>query len=354
MAQNEGLVFPIKNEDDGSFEFKTSQTHNILKSEPNHNTGSLAKNIAHGPIVENLMDQSARTKADISNLATTRTSSTSTTATGQPLTQYHSFFHSLFSWEHPRASGIAYIVSVLCIFAARYLNIVRYGLKVTYVILGITVLAEVAGKIILAHGFTSQIRPKKYYTVSRETLNLLTGDFHELINFFVIQAQQIIFAENLAVSIAAFISAFISYFLVKFVPLWGLSLLGTSTLFMGTLVYKTNQELIDHNVKRTIQIINQQTEQVKAIASEQAARATKQTKALVGDYSVKAQEMINSSLSPLASPTSTKTKQSDKIVKEKVVKAEDFPKAPIEELKPVKEFEVKTMPLVEDQILIST
>lgn len=154
-----------------------------------------------GP-VENLKDQSAKTQADLSNLVASRTTPTSTAATGQPLTSYHSFFYSLLSWEHPRASGIAYLFTVMCTFAFRYLNVVRYSLKISYVLLGITVLAEIAGKFLFANGFTSQIRPNKYYTVSRETLNLMINDLHELINFFVIQAQQVIFAENLPVSIA--------------------------------------------------------------------------------------------------------------------------------------------------------
>jgi hypothetical protein len=36
--------------------------------------------------------------------------------------------------------------------------------------------------------------------VSRETLDALIGDVHELINFFVIEAQRILFAENIGVS----------------------------------------------------------------------------------------------------------------------------------------------------------
>ena len=66
--------------------------------------------------------------------------------------------------------------------------------------LGITVLAEVTGKYVLSTGLTSQFRPKKYYTLSKDTLNSLVGDVHELINFFVIEFQRILFAENVLVS----------------------------------------------------------------------------------------------------------------------------------------------------------
>lgn len=68
--------------------------------------------------------------------------------------------------------------------------------------LGVTVLAEIAGKTLFSRGFTSQLRPKKYYTFSKATLDGLIGDLHELINFFVIESQRIIFAENMFVSIA--------------------------------------------------------------------------------------------------------------------------------------------------------
>lgn len=297
---------------------------------------AVKSSLTNGPVAENVKQQGAKTQADFSNLAATRTSKRTRAATGQPLTHYHSFFHSLLSWEHPRASGIAYLFTVFLIFAARYLNVLRYSLKVTYMVLGVTVLAEILGKVLFHHGFTSQVRPKEYYTISQETLNLLIRDFHDLINFFIIEAQQIIFAENLSVSIAAFLSAFASYFLVKFIPLWGLSLLGTSTLFLGTLVYRVNQDVIDHHLETAVEIINQQAEQVKTIASQQAARATKQTKALVGDYSSKAQGFIGNAL-PSVSPVSPTTPiKREPVIKKEVVsalKAEDFPSAPTEEFR---------------------
>jgi hypothetical protein len=155
-----------------------------------------------GPVAENLKDQHAKTSAEFSNLATSRTTPAQPAATGQQLTHYHSFFSSLLSWDNPRASGIAFLSAVLFIFAARYFNILRYGFKLTWMTLGVTIAAEVAGKTLLGQGLASQIRPKKYYTVSKETLDSLTGDIHELINFFVIESQRIVFAENVFASIA--------------------------------------------------------------------------------------------------------------------------------------------------------
>jgi hypothetical protein len=68
-------------------------------------------------------------------------------------------------------------------------------------VLGTTIAAEVAGKVVLGNGLTSQVRPMKYYMVPRETLDAMIGDVHELANFFAIEAQRILFTENVSASI---------------------------------------------------------------------------------------------------------------------------------------------------------
>lgn len=105
-------------------------------------------------------------------------------------------------------------------------------------------------------------------------------------------------------------AAFLAYHLIKFVPFWGLSLIATSVLFLAPLIYKTNQEAIDHYVAEAAQIVNKQTEQVKTIASENMARATSTTKQYVGDYSHKAQELISNARRS-SSPVDTKTPHID-------------------------------------------
>lgn len=67
-------------------------------------------------------------------------------------------------------------------------------------VLGITIAAEVAGKLVMNTGLASQLRPRRYYTVPRESIDTIIGDIHELINFVVIEAQRIVFAENITAS----------------------------------------------------------------------------------------------------------------------------------------------------------
>jgi hypothetical protein len=105
-------------------------------------------------------------------------------------------FYRLLSWKNPRATGIAFAGTILFIFAARYLNIIRYSLKLLYMTLGATATAEVAGQVAFGRGLTSQFRPRQYFTIPKASLERLLDDVEQLINFFVIESQRIVFAEN--------------------------------------------------------------------------------------------------------------------------------------------------------------
>lgn len=111
-------------------------------------------------------------------------------------------FYRLLSWKNPRATGIAFAATVLFIFAARYLNLIRYIFKASWMTLGATALAEVAGQMTIGRGLTSQFRPRQYFTIPKASLERLTDDLEQLINFFVIESQRIIFAENIFVTVA--------------------------------------------------------------------------------------------------------------------------------------------------------
>jgi hypothetical protein len=159
------------------------------------------QNLANGPMASKASDEAAATKNEFSNLAAARQTPSTTAANGQNLTHYHSLFYNLLSWENPRATGISYAAIVIFIFATRYVPLVRYGLKLSYMILGVMAAAELAGKMIFSEGFATKMRPRKYYTVPRETLESVMEDLVELANFFVIEFQRVVFAENVYVTI---------------------------------------------------------------------------------------------------------------------------------------------------------
>lgn len=202
----------------------------------------------------------------------------------------------------------------------------------------VTAAAEVAGKLVLSQGLTSSFRPKKYYTIPREALESSLEDFEQFINFFVIEFQRVVFAENVTATIAAFAASVLSYWLIKIVPLWGLSLIGVSTIYLGPLIYMTNKELIDEHLSNASNIVNQQAGQVRDLAGHHSARAQETVKAYAGDYSAKAQEYIGNARGRSTSPEVTSSKPtSNTPVKsepgsEPRYGASDFPHAPKQEL----------------------
>lgn len=44
------------------------------------------------------------------------------------------------------------------------------------------------------------MRPRKYYMIRKDSLERLTDDLEQLINFFVIEFQRVVFVENIYVS----------------------------------------------------------------------------------------------------------------------------------------------------------
>lgn len=73
---------------------------------------------------------------------------------------------------------------------------------VTKLTITVTASLEIAGKLLFDNGLASRMRPRKYYTVSKESLATSLDDMEQLVNFFVIEAQRVLFAENIYATIA--------------------------------------------------------------------------------------------------------------------------------------------------------
>jgi hypothetical protein len=150
-------------------------------------------------------------------------------------------------------------------------------------------------------------------------------DVEQLINFAVIEAQRILFVENIWVTALAFAASFVSYFLIKLLPLWGLTLLATSVTFLSPLIYVNNKELIDGHLNHAGNLISSQANQVRDIAAQNTQKASDSLRSYAGEYSQKAQELIDNARgkvsgtpSPVTTPGVTGT----------TTKAPQFPVAP--------------------------
>lgn len=294
------------------------------------NAAAAFDSVTNGPVAQNVKEHTAKASSELSNLAASRKTPETRAATGQPLTHYHSFFNELLSWNNPRASAIALVSTVLAILAFRYVDVARHGLRLAWMALGITVTSEAIGKFLFNKGIATQLRPRRYYTVSRATIDSLVGDTHELINFVVIEAQRILFVESIPASIAAAILAFLSYHLTKIVPYWGLAIIGTVIAFVAPLIYVSNKEIIDEQLKNASEAIDAQTAQVRNVAQKQVHQVATAGKQYAGDYSHKVQELIRGRGSP------SKTVA--------VPKQPEFPSPPTEEPTKVPEIHVPDVP----------
>jgi len=284
--------------------------------------------ITNGPVADAARTEVDNTKHEFGNLAAARQTPSTTTANGQELTHYHSFFYALLSWENPRATALSYASIVFLILAGRYIPISRYALKLAYTALGITAFLEIIGKMALGDGITAKIRPKKYYTIPHETLEQVLGDVEELINFFVIEFQRILFAENVMITAAAFVTAFLSYFLVKIMPNWGLALFFTTIVYFTPLMYISNQELIDQHINHAHTVVTEQAVQVRDLAAKHTNQAVEQSQSLLKDYSAKAQEMIGQGKKSAVEKGYVAPQTAEKVVPEHTIKSQDFPSAP--------------------------
>lgn len=174
------------------------------------------------------------------------------------------------------------------------------------------------------------MRPRKYFVIPKASLERFLDDAEQLINFFVIETQRVIFAENVYVTVAvskpdflapkskantlqAFFGSLISYFLIKFVPLWGLTLISTCFVFLGPLVYLQNQEIIDAQIQTASDLVGQQATQFRDLAAQHTGRASETLRGYANDYAQKAQGMVGGAKNRAPSGS---------------VKKEDFPAAP--------------------------
>ena len=61
---------------------------------------------------------------------------------------------------------------------------------------------EVCSQVVPSTRLMARVRPKQYYTVPDQTLDRVFGEIEEGLQFFVVQFQKILYAENVTKTIA--------------------------------------------------------------------------------------------------------------------------------------------------------
>ncbi|TGZ78158.1 hypothetical protein EX30DRAFT_343539 [Ascodesmis nigricans] len=248
-----------------------------------HRSENAAQQVLNGthPVMQD-------TKADIKGLANSAQYK-KVDENGQPLSHFHSVFYDMFTWKFPKATGICFFSAVATILAFHYVNVLRYVFKAGYMLFAAAAAVELAGKPFGAKGVVSSMRPKRYWTVPRNVVDTVFDQVHDLLNFFVLEFQRILFVENIATTIAAFLTTFFGYFLIKYIPYWVLLLLTTTTAFTAPLIYLQNKQLIDEQLHRANVLINEKLKTGRNMTEKYAKDALTAAQATTADLSQKVQ-----------------------------------------------------------------
>ncbi|KAI5821210.1 Reticulon-domain-containing protein [Pyronema omphalodes] len=275
-----------------------SENTHILNTAPE---GTPAQQVLNGthPIIQ-------ETKADFRGLANSTHINGDYADATQPVSQFHNVFYNLFTWKFPTASGFFFLSTIFTIVAFRYVNVLRYVFKALYMSFGAVTLLEIAGKPLGASGIVSSFRPERYYTVPRESMESVFEHIHELVNFFVLEFQRVIYVENVFTSLSAFVASFFGYFLIKYIPFWALLLLATVTAFTAPLIYLNNKEVIDDQIKLASDFVNAQLESTKKVTSKYAAEVAARAQHTAADIQSKVQTYTHKT-SPSATPIPVKS-----------------------------------------------
>jgi len=204
-----------------------------------------------------------------------------------PTTHFHNFFYDTFTWKYPRTTGLFFLGSLVFLLLGHYVNILRYVFKGAYITFAVTAAFEFLGRPTTGTGFMTQVRPKRYYIIPRENMDNIFAEIHDFLNFVVLETQRILFVEKLTTTVGAFVLSYLGYVLIKYLPIWGLTLLADVMIFTFPLIYIQNQEVIDHHVHQASSVVSERVVHAKNLAEKHTTEYTLKAKELATDISGK-------------------------------------------------------------------
>jgi hypothetical protein len=185
--------------------------------------------------------------------------------------------YKFISWEDPSRTMTSYASVMAALFAVHYLPLTKTGLKIGATAFGVAAAAEYAHGLFTPNTVMSRLRPRQYRKIPEPVLNDTLKDVHDLLQFLVVEAQRVVYAEKLDRTVAAFVGFTSLYWLVKVLSPFAL------TLFTVTMIYATPLIMSPRG--------RQAMEEAKVQATQLGNTALETTQSLAADGRVKAAEM---------------------------------------------------------------
>lgn len=110
--------------------------------------------------------------------------------------------YKYINWEDPIRTLGLYIGALSILFGAHYLPLTQVALKGGVTTLGVVSVTEFASRLFSANSLSARLRPKEYKQIPESTLNATLKDIHDLIQYAVVQAQRIVFGQDLGKTFA--------------------------------------------------------------------------------------------------------------------------------------------------------
>ncbi|KAK1961393.1 hypothetical protein LY78DRAFT_644875 [Colletotrichum sublineola] len=144
--------------------------------------------------------------------------------------------YKYISWEEPLRTLGVYLGALGVLFAMHYLPFTRWALKTAMTTLGVVSVTEFASRSFSSNSLSRRLRPRQYRTVDEATLNATLKDVHDLIQSGAIQAQKILYGQDLEKAFGAFIGVTALYVLAQVVAPFWMAVMALTSIFIAPLV----------------------------------------------------------------------------------------------------------------------
>ncbi|KAI1853981.1 hypothetical protein JX266_001122 [Neoarthrinium moseri] len=152
-----------------------------------------------------------------------------------PLKEIMSHRDSLYkyiNWEDPVHSIGSYLGLLGILVGAHYLPLTQLALKLAATGLGAVWVTEYAGRAFGDNTLVARLRPKEYRRLPESTLNATLKDIHDFIQYAVVQAQRIMFGQDLDKTFTALLGCTSLFWLLKVMSPFSMAILGLTSMYI--------------------------------------------------------------------------------------------------------------------------
>ncbi|EXF86407.1 hypothetical protein CFIO01_00104 [Colletotrichum fioriniae PJ7] len=237
----------------------------------------------------------------------------------QVLAQQDSFYKYI-NWEDPLRTLGVYIGTLSILFGAHYLPLTQLALKAAVTTLGVVSAAEYASRSFGSDSLSTRLRPRQYRRLPESTLNNTLRDVHDFIQYAVVEAQRIVYGEDLGRTFGAFVGFASLYALIKVLSPFWLAVVGVTAIFVAPLAASPQGRQVAHDA--TVQVQN-----AANVTAQKGAELARDGQAKTAELSSKAQQAASDASTTLSNTARSGQQTASNVTNNATEKARNLPQA---------------------------